>query len=170
MYDLQRGDIVSQDAANHSHAHPPHHHDAKGFVRAVEHASEERGLRLTPLRKEVLELIAASRKPIKAYDLLDLLRERHGNAAPPTVYRALDFLLDNGFIHKLESINSYVSCHHPAEAHQVPFLICDSCSSAEEVCDDRVADLIEAQAKALGFKPQAQTLEVHGTCKNCRKA
>ncbi len=161
---------MSQDAVNHSHAHPTHHHDAKGFVRAVEHASEERGLRLTPLRKEVLELIAASRKPIKAYDLLDLLRERHGNAAPPTVYRALDFLLDNGFIHKLESINSYVSCHHPAEAHQVPFLICDSCSSAEEVCDDRVADLIEAQAKALGFKPQAQTLEVHGTCKNCRKA
>ncbi|WP_049622897.1 transcriptional repressor [Frateuria defendens] len=149
----------------------PHRHqdDPKGFVTAVEHASEERGLRLTPLRREVLELVAAAGKPVKAYDLLDQLRERHGNAAPPTVYRALDFLLEHGFIHKLESINAFVSCHHPAEAHQVPFLICDVCASAQEVCDTRVADLIEAQAKAFGFRPQAQTLEVHGVCRNCRK-
>ncbi len=84
------------------------------------------------------------------------------------MYRALDFLLENGFIHKLESINAYVSCHHPAEAHQVPFLICDKCQCAQEVCDERVAELIEAQAKAFGFRAQAQTLEVHGICKNCR--
>lgn len=161
---------MSHSSTDNLHAHLPHPHDAKKFVRAVEHASEERGLRLTPLRKEVLELVAAADKPVKAYDLLDQLRERHGNAAPPTVYRALDFLLENGFIHKLESINAFVSCHHPAEAHQVPFLICDTCSSAQEVCDERVADLIEAQAKAMGFKPQAQTLEVHGTCKACRQA
>ncbi|PWK85272.1 transcriptional repressor [Fulvimonas soli] len=147
-----------------------HHDDPQGFIAAVEHASEERGLRLTPLRKEVLELVAAAGRPVKAYDLLDQLRDRHGSAAPPTVYRALDFLLEHGFIHKLESINAYVSCHHPAEAHQVPFLICDSCSSAQEVCDERVAQLIEAQAKAFGFRPQAQTLEVHGICKQCRKA
>ncbi|HXD38108.1 MAG TPA: transcriptional repressor, partial [Rhodanobacter sp.] len=78
--------------------------------------------------------------------------------------------LENGFIHKLESINAFVSCHHPAEAHQVPFLICDTCSSAQEVCDERVASLIEAQASAFGFRPQAQTLEVHGVCKRCLKA
>lgn len=161
---------MNRSATDNPHAHHPHPHDARKFVRAVEHASEERGLRLTPLRKEVLELVAAADKPVKAYDLLDQLRELHGNAAPPTVYRALDFLLENGFIHKLESINAFVSCHHPAEAHQVPFLICDSCSSAQEVCDERVADLIETQARALGFKPQAQTLEVHGTCKACRNA
>ena len=109
---------MSHSSTDNLHAHLPHPHDAKKFVRAVEHASEERGLRLTPLRKEVLELVAAADKPVKAYDLLDQLRERHGNAAPPTVYRALDFLLENGFIHKLESINAFVSCHHPAEAHQ----------------------------------------------------
>ena len=163
-----RGEPMSHSATDKPHDHH-HHDDAKGFVRAVENASEERGLRLTPLRKEVLELVAAAGKPVKAYDLLDHLRERHGNAAPPTVYRALDFLLEHGFIHKLESINAFVSCHHPAEAHQVPFLICDVCSSAQEVCDERVAELIEAQAKAFGFRPQAQTLEVHGICKNCRK-
>jgi len=150
-------------------AHRHHHHDTPGdFVAAVEHASNERGLRLTPLRREVLELVASAGKPVKAYDLLDRLREKHGNAAPPTVYRALDFLLENGFIHKLESINAFVSCHHPAESHQVPFLICDKCQSAQEVCDERVAELIEMQAEALGFRPLAQTLEVHGICKNCR--
>lgn len=169
MYDLPEVFCLNHDAIHDLHDHQPHVHDAKAFVRAVESASKERGLRLTPLRKEVLELIAAERKPVKAYDLLDQLREKHGNAAPPTVYRALDFLLQNGFIHKLESINSFVSCHHPADAHQVPFLICDVCSGAQEVCDERVAELIEAQALALGFRPQAQTLEVHGVCKDCRK-
>jgi Fur family zinc uptake transcriptional regulator len=160
---------LSSHAAGKLHHHHHHHGDAQSFVRAVEQASEERGLRLTPLRKEVLELVADAGKPVKAYDLLDQLRERHGNAAPPTVYRALDFLLEHGFIHKLESINAYVSCHHPEEVHQVPFLICDVCSSAQEVCDPRVAALIEEQARAMGFRPQAQTLEVHGVCKNCRK-
>ncbi|TAL73104.1 MAG: transcriptional repressor [Rhodanobacter sp.] len=157
------------ETATHLQLQHTHHHDAKGFVREVEHVSEERGLRLTPLRMEVLELIAAATKPVKAYDLLDQLREKHGNAAPPTVYRALDFLLEQRFIHKLESINAYVSCHHPAQAHQVPFLICDVCASAEEVCDPRVAALIDAQAQALGFQALAQTLEVHGVCKRCRK-
>ena len=160
---------MNHDVAAMHPAHHPHVHDARGFVREVEQVSEARGLRLTPLRMEVLRLIAAARKPVKAYDLLDMLREKHGNAAPPTIYRALDFLLENRFIHKLESVNAFVSCHHPAQAHQVPFLICDTCSSAQEVCDDRVAELIEAQARALGFLPQAQTLEVHGTCKRCVK-
>jgi Fur family zinc uptake transcriptional regulator len=164
----QRNIDVTTHAHQHDHSHDHDHNDARGFVAAVEHASNERGLRLTPLRREVLELVAGAGKPVKAYDLLDRLREKHGNAAPPTVYRALDFLLENSFIHKLESINAYVSCHHPAESHQVPFLICDKCHCAQEVCDERVAELIEAQAKALGFRPTAQTLEVHGICKNCR--
>ncbi|MGN6381280.1 transcriptional repressor [Dyella sp. KULCS107] len=159
---------LSKQATGKFHTH--HEGDPAGFVNAVSHASEQRGLRLTPLRKEVLELVAAAGKPVKAYDLLDQLRERHGNAAPPTVYRALDFLLEQGFIHKLESINAFVSCHHPAEAHQVPFLICDVCSSAQEVCDARVAALIESQAASFGFRPQAQTLEVHGVCRHCSKA
>jgi Fur family zinc uptake transcriptional regulator len=157
--------VNTKPSENH---HDHHHDDAIGFVRAVETASTERGLRLTPLRREVLQLVARAGKPVKAYDLLDSLRDTHGNAAPPTVYRALDFLLENGFIHKLESINAYVACHHPAVQHQVPFLICDVCDGAQEVCDPRVAELIEAQARTFGFTPQGQTVEVHGVCKNCR--
>lgn len=144
-----------------------HGHDAHAFVSEVESACASRDLRLTPLRRDVLELVAASRTPVKAYDLLEQLRDRHPKAAPPTVYRSLDFLLENEFIHKLESINAFVSCQHPAETHQVPFLICDQCANAVEVCDPRVAELIEAQAKSLGFRPQAQTLEVHGVCSAC---
>ncbi|HET8942417.1 MAG TPA: transcriptional repressor [Rudaea sp.] len=150
--------------------HPQHHHhahNARAFVREVAAACDERGLRLTEIRGQVLELIADSRKPVKAYDLLDRLKDARSNAAPPTVYRALDFLLDNGFIHKLQSINAYVSCHHPSVVHQVPFLICDVCESATEICDERVSGLLNDQARGLGFRPRAQTLEVHGVCKNC---
>lgn len=149
------------------HGRHQHRHDAEAFVRTVEEACLERGLRLTPLRRHVLELIAGARKPAKAYELLDLLKDEHGSAAPPTIYRALDFLLEHGFIHKLESINAFVGCHHPDEAHQVPFLICDSCESAIEVCDERAADLLNAQAREHGFKPRDHVLEVHGLCACC---
>ena len=151
-----------------AHAEQHHHtHNARAFVREVSSACELRGLRLTEIRLQVLELIAAQDKPVKAYDLLDKLKDDRSNAAPPTVYRALDFLLENGFIHKLESINAYVSCHHPSVAHHVPFLICDVCESATEICDERVARLLGEQAKSLGFRARAQTLEVHGVCKRC---
>ena len=150
----------------------PHHHvdDASAFVAAVERVSQERGLRLTPIRARVLRLIAEGGRPLKAYDLLDKVREGEGAgaAAPPTVYRALDFLLANGFIHKLESVNAFVACHHPSTAqHSVPFLICDRCHSAVELEDKQVVAALDERARALGFVPQAQTLEVHGLCARC---
>ncbi len=150
----------------------PHHHvrDAEGFVAAVERACSERGLRLTPVRARVLGLVGAAGKPIKAYDLLELVREGEGAgaAAPPTVYRALDFLLANGFIHKLESINAFVACHHPnAAQHSVPFLICNRCHSAIEMEDASIVASLDDAARALGFAPKAQTLEVHGLCAKC---
>ena len=155
----------------HTCTDPRHHvHDAKAFVRAVEHACRERGLRLTPTRALVLDLIARAGAPIKAYDLLDRMRGKddEGSAAPPTVYRALDFLLANGFIHKLESINAFVACHHPnAAQHSAPFLICDACHKAVELEDEHVVATLDAQARALGFSPQTQTLEVHGLCAEC---
>ena len=159
---------------SHACTDPKHHvHDAAGFVRAVEHACQERGLRLTAIRTRVLGFVASAGKPIKAYDLLELVREGEGAgaAAPPTVYRALDFLLANGFIHKLESVNSFVACHHPStDQHSVPFLICNRCHSAVELEDRGVVEALDARARALGFVPQAQTLEVHGLCAKCASA
>ena len=158
-------------AKAHACSSPDHHvHDAAGFVSAVERACSERGLRLTEIRARVLGLVADAGKPIKAYDLLDQVREGEGAgaAAPPTVYRALDFLLANGFIHKLESVNAFVACHHPnAAQHSAPFLICDGCHKAVELEDEHVVATLDAQARALGFSPQTQTLEVHGLCAEC---
>lgn len=158
---------VMSISASQRHGRHEHRHDASAYVKAVASTCDLRGLRLTPLRLRVLELVAASPKPAKAYDLLDQLKDEHSGAAPPTVYRALDFLLENGFIHKLASINAFVSCHHPNEAHQVPFLICDVCSAAIEVCDERVSRLLSLQAREHGFRPSGQILEVHGTCADC---
>ena len=127
-------------------------------------------LRLTPIRARVLGLVAEAGKPVKAYDLLDRVRsgEGAGADAPPTVYRALDFLLANGFIHKLESVNAFVACHHPNSAqHSVPFLICSRCHSAVELEDQAIVELLDGKARELGFSPQAQTLEVHGLCAAC---
>ena len=161
--------------ATHTHDHDcidpeAHVHDAKSFVRAVELACQERGLRLTPIRARVLRLVAQAGKPVKAYDLLDMVRSEEGVGAdaPPTVYRALDFLLANGFIHKLQSVNAFVACHHPSTAqHSVPFLICDRCHNAVELEDADVVASLDERARALGFVPQAQTLEVHGLCAQC---
>ncbi|GGA69782.1 Fur family transcriptional regulator [Arenimonas soli] len=161
----------SRSHAVHDCTDPDHHvHDAGAYVRAVEQACADRGLRLTPLRAQVLGLIADAGKPVKAYDLLDAMKEENGSSAPPTVYRALDFLLEQGFIHRLASVNAFIGCHHPNLRHSVPFLICDNCQSATELEDERICGLLDEQARALGFAPRAQTLEVHGLCARCAAA
>lgn len=155
----------------HACTDPEHHvHGAHDYVRAVEQACEQRGLRLTPLRAQVLGLIAEAGRPVKAYELLDAMKQEHRASAPPTVYRALDFLLEQGFIHRLASVNAFVGCHHPQVRHSVPFLICDRCHSATELEDSRVTAMLDDQARALGFSPRAQTLEVHGLCAHCSEA
>ena len=158
-------------AHEHRCTDPEHHvDDAAAFVAAVERACRERSLRLTPIRAHVLQLIADAGQPIKAYDLLDRVRsgDGPGAAAPPTVYRALDFLMANGFVHKLESVNAFVACHHPnAAQHSVPFLICDRCHAAVELEDAGGVSALDARARELGFLPQAQALEVHGLCAKC---
>ena len=157
--------------SQHACTDPQHHvHDGDAFVSEVQRLCAQRGLRLTPLRANALRLIADAGRPLKAYDLLDQMKATHEAAAPPTVYRALDFLLEHGFIHKLSSINSYVGCHHPGAAqHAVPFLICDRCQSATELEDERIVESLDARARATGFVPQAQTLEVHGLCAACAR-
>lgn len=148
-----------------------HVDDAQAFVSEVELACAERGLRLTELRGQVLRLVAQAGQPVKAYDLLDRMKSERGATAPPTVYRALDFLLQNGFIHRLSSINAFVACHHPrVQGHSAPFLICDRCQRTVEMEDEETAVRLQTQARALGFSPQGQTLEVHGLCAECCKS
>jgi Fur family zinc uptake transcriptional regulator len=129
------------------------------------------GLRLTALRRRVLELVWQSHKPLGAYDILAVLSEQDGRrAAPPTVYRALDFLLENGLVHRIASLNAFIGCSHPKHAHQGQFLICRECHVAIELEQDSISDAIINSAKGVGFSVETQTVEIVGLCANCRSA
>lgn len=127
----------------------------------------ERGVRLTEQRKTVLRLLCTSDKPVSAYELLDQMRGVVKNPAPPTVYRALDFLLEQGLVHKLESLHAYVGCSHPDHPHASQFLICDDCGKVTEVEDASVAESLKAAGTAIGFRAKRPIVEVLGTCARC---
>ena len=129
---------------------------------------EAKGARLTDLRRQVLGLILESGSPSGAYDLLDQLRATRHRAAPPTVYRALEFLLEHGLIHKLESLSAYVGCvsHGDAE-HAAQFLICRGCGRVTELDDHELAHALAGAAKRLGFTVGKATIEAEGRCASC---
>ncbi|MBB6085991.1 Fur family transcriptional regulator [Wenzhouxiangella marina] len=144
--------------------------DSRQVIREVESHCRAQGLRLTPTRRRVLEMVLAADGPVKAYDLLDQLRSEQPRAAPPTVYRALEFLLENHFIHRLETLNAFVSCFHPDDEHQGQFLICEECESVTEVHDHAIEDRLRQAAIERGFKPRRQVLEIYGVCRDCQRA
>lgn len=127
-----------------------------------------RGLRLTALRKRVFELILHNHGPVKAYDLLDHLRQEHQGAAPPTVYRALDFLLDAGLIHRIASLNAFVACEEPDSTHVGQFYICRDCGDVSEMDNPEISEALDRKAKALDFAVDQETVEVMGRCGKCR--
>ena len=154
----------------------------------LDHAAqlcERRGSKLTELRRLVLGLILDAEAPTGAYDLLERLRAHRGAAAPPTVYRALDFLLEQGFIHRIERLSAFVGCigahdhaagdhgagDHGAEHHHAAqFLICRTCGQATELDDHALAHALDHAAEAVGFKVTGATIEAEGTCAKCRAA
>jgi Fur family transcriptional regulator, zinc uptake regulator len=151
-------------ASNHDHKHC-----VEDAVAAAEKLCGEKQLRFTPLRRRVLELVWSSHKPVGAYALLDQLRNEDLGSAPPTVYRALDFLIDNGLIHRIERMNAFVGCSHPGETHRGFFLICGECGNAQELQGDGLAESIASSAGRRGFAAREMTLEVTGTCADCRR-
>lgn len=147
----------------------PHDHAqcVSEAIAAAESCCEKDGLSFTPLRRQVLELIWSSHGPIGAYELLDKLRASRGNAEPPTVYRALDFLIEHSLIHRIESLNAYVGCGDPTRRHGGQFLICRDCKSVAELDDNAIARAVIRRADTLGFEVQQQTVEVVGRCFDC---
>ena len=129
----------------------------------------KRGVRLTDQRKTVLRLLCASDKPMSAYNLLERMRETIRNPAPPTVYRALDFLLEQGLVHKLESLHAYVGCTHPDHPHASQFLICGDCGEVAEVEDSSIARSLQAAGRAVGFRTKRPVVELLGTCAQCAR-
>ena len=126
------------------------------------------GAWLTPLRRKVLALIWRGHAPVGAYALLEALREGRRRAAPPTIYRALDFLIDHGLVHRIESLNAYVGCNHPESVHVSQFLICQGCGSTAEIADPAVAKAVLRRAAGLGFAVERQTIELRGLCRSCQ--
>ncbi len=139
-------------------------------IRQAEMLCASRSRRLTPLRRRVLELVWASHQPVKAYDLLAHLRQESASAAPPTVYRALDFLLAERLIHRLASLNAYVGCAQPDHRHAGQFLICAQCQAVAELDDDSISDLLGHRAAEQGFVLTDQVIELEGICPRCRGA
>jgi len=126
-----------------------------------------RGARLTPLRRRVLELVWQGHAAVKAYDVLSQLGSESGSAKPPTVYRALDFLIAHGLVHRLESLNAYVGCPQPEASHSGYFLICDGCGDVAEFESAAIEMAIAARAGDLGFTVRDITVEVNGRCPRC---
>ena len=137
-------------------------------IRMAERVCAERGARLTKLRRRVFELVWSSHAPVGAYELLRRLGQEREGAAPPTVYRALDFLREHGLIHRIERFNAFVGCGRPDQDHAGQFLICTSCGAAAEIDDPRVNAAIEQRAGEMGFAVRHKTIEVEGLCPPCR--
>lgn len=165
----------------HDTCHCDHHHNVHGNHDATQRMldakalCESRGVRFTPLREEVYELILQADKPLGAYDLISALqasRQKSGakskNIAPPTVYRSLEFLLAEGLIHQLSSMNAYVPCCHPRSAHAAAFLICQECHNVEECSNVPVDAIVQFAENDAHFQIERTVIELKGICRACQ--
>ena len=162
----QHNPVAGEDPAWKKHDHKACIDQA---VQDAEAICRRRGVRLTPVRKRVLRLIWSNHQPVGAYALLDMYRDYEPSAAPPTVYRALGFLMEQGLVHRIASQNAFVGCAHPTENHQGQFLICRSCGAASELHSDRAVQALTDDARALGFEIEHPTIELSGLCPQCQR-
>ena len=151
-----------------------HRHCRASALAELQRAAKARGLRLTPARVRVLEILSESHRAMGAYEILDRLKAEGLGAQPPVAYRALDFLIGAGFVHKVERLNAYVACCHPEEGrgHETGacFLICGRCHKVAEVGDGALEVAVAQAAAARGFAIRRTVLEIEGTCPACREA
>jgi Fur family zinc uptake transcriptional regulator len=150
---------------------PGHDHDrcASDAIAHAEAICARRAERLTPMRRAVLEALLQSHIPLGAYELIDRLAKQGGRPAPITVYRALDFLREQGLVHRIESRNAFIACvHNHASGDPVVFLICEKCGAVGEAASAAVADTIKSASRTAGFTPKSQVIEISGVCAHCR--
>jgi Fur family zinc uptake transcriptional regulator len=154
--------------------HAPDHDHERCTADALKHAEAlcaERSQRLTPIRRQVLELLLESHNPLGAYEIMDRAATGGARPAPITIYRALDFLRENGLVHRIESRNAFVACvNNHASGDLVVFLICERCGAVGEAASAAVADQLKAAARAAGFTPKTPVIEISGVCSHCRQA
>lgn len=147
----------------------PHDHKTciSTSMDSVEAACEERGLQLTKVRRRVLEILLKDHQAMGAYQVLDVLREEGLGSQPPVAYRALDFLVKNGFAHKIESKNAFVACSMPHEEHMPSFLICQNCDAVSEARGGPALRPISRVIAESGFQVENAMIEVNGLCQAC---
>lgn len=150
---------------------PPSHHDHDDCVthalEVAEQVCKRRKLRLTGIRRRVLELVWTSHRPVGAYEILDRLNRQGKKTAPPTVYRALEFLIEADLVHRLDSLNAFIGCRDPGSSHVGQFLICRSCRSVAEIDDAEITRLVGRKAASQGFTAVRQMVEIEGLCRHC---
>jgi Fur family zinc uptake transcriptional regulator len=151
---------------------PDHDHGrctADGIAHA-ERVCRQKAQKFTPIRRHVLQALLTSHRPLGAYEIIDELAREMPRPAPITVYRALDFLMANGLVHRIESRNAYLACAHDHDAASlVAFLICERCGAVGEGPAGAVADALKASSRAAGFSPKNPLIEIVGVCSHCRQ-
>ncbi|WP_027212847.1 Fur family transcriptional regulator [Burkholderia sp. WSM2232] len=157
----------------HDHAHAPRHTHGESPEAALALAEEycrERGEKLTPIRRKVLELLLNSGRATKAYSLLDEMRQIHPGSAPPTVYRALDFLLSAGLVHRIESINAFTVCHDLTQCQHGILVVCQQCGNVTELHQPKLRQALIAQIEDAGYRVASDEIELKGVCSACQAA
>ena len=150
----------------------PDHDHGRCTADALQHAErvcERRAQKLTPIRRQVLEALLSSHRPLGAYEVIEELAKKMPRPAPITVYRALDFLMENGLVHRIESRNAFLACAHDHdETAMVAFLICERCGLVGEIPVAPVAQSLHTSARATGFTPRMSIVEITGVCAHCQ--
>ena len=159
--------LSNSRAAHHNHDH------SRCLNAALSHAEQhcaEANARLTPIRRAVLELIWQSHRPLGAYSVVEQLPAILGRSIrPPSVYRALDFLLEMGLIHRLPSLNAFIGCPFPGSEHSDVFMVCRCCGSAAEVSAENLNQSLAETASRAGFHLESQNVELSGLCASCQQ-
>jgi Fur family zinc uptake transcriptional regulator len=157
-----------QDEGTCAHATQQAQRAGKAMTQA-ETLCRARGARLTPIRRKVLEALYGTHKPMGAYDLAEILGPRGRRLAPITVYRALDFLIEQGFVHRLASQNAYIASPNAHEERDsVSFLICETCGGVDEMTSPAMSKALSDMMTEQGFQANAKVLEITGRCSHCR--
>jgi Fur family transcriptional regulator, zinc uptake regulator len=143
-------------------------HDTDQTLDTLEALCRKRGGRMTRQRRAVLGKLLAARRPLSAYELRDMLHPEDPSITPASVYRSLDFLLEHGLVHRLETTKSFIACEHPDHPHAGQFLICRQCGTVVETEDRHVAAATESLGQRLGFALDRRTVELTGTCATCK--
>lgn len=138
----------------------------RGMQSAQDYCKEHK-LQLTPARRKVLELLLQEHRALGAYTILDLLREAGFKSQPPIAYRALDFLVENGFAHKIERLNAFVACSLPGTKHSPAFMICRQCETVAETQSPMSNLKLSATAGVSGFQIEQTIIEAKGVCNSC---